>query len=211
MQSLLFAALDITIYSAQLAAWFFKWRGGMGIGFRPRPVEVDPGISVLYDRAINATQSGDGIPRQFPSPHPGTPRHPAYPSGHSTTYAAAAELLAAFLPDRKAELDQLADNASMARLWAGIHWRSDHVQGMKLGRCVARQVIKQLQQACLCPPDLCFLPGVCDCPATPESVEEGRTRMQECCVQQQGKQSPLRCCVPPQEPECQEIDCGNDC
>ncbi len=207
MQSLLFAALDITIYSALLAAWHFKWQGGFGIGFRPRPVEVDPGISVLYDRAINANQSGDDAPRLLPSPHPGTPRHPAYPSGHSTVYAAAAELVAAFLPDRKAELDQLADNAGMARLWAGIHWRSDHEEGMRLGRCVAREVIKQLQRTCLCPPDLCFLSGACDCPETPESIEEGRKMMQECCEKGEGKKSPLGCCVEHEEPECEEIDC----
>jgi hypothetical protein len=189
MQALVYAALDVTIYSAQLAAWYFKFRGGPNVGFRPRPVEVDPGIPVLFNRSINESQSGDGPPRTLPSPSPGTPRHPAYPSGHSVTYAAAAEVMAAFLPDRKAELDQLADNAGMARLWAGIHYRSDHVQGMKLGRCVARQVLAQLHAACICPPDLCHLPGDCDPPATPESIQKGLEAMRECCHPKKEEQS----------------------
>lgn len=48
-------------------------------------------------------------------------------------------------PGEKAELDKLADNTGEARQWAGIHWRSDHVHGQRLGRCVARMVISQLE------------------------------------------------------------------
>lgn len=33
----------------------------------------------------------------------------------------------------------------MARLWAGIHDRSDHVQGMRLGDAGSRLLIAQLQ------------------------------------------------------------------
>ena len=62
-----------------------------------------------------------------------------------TVAGAASEILSFFFADYTAEFDMLADNCGMARLWAGIHWRSDHAQGVKLGRCVAQQVIKQLQ------------------------------------------------------------------
>lgn len=81
LTALAYAALDIAVYSAQLAAWYYKFQGGPNIGFRPRPIEVDPSIDVLYDRELNDTQSGDGPPRPLPVPSPGTPRHPPTPQG----------------------------------------------------------------------------------------------------------------------------------
>jgi membrane-associated phospholipid phosphatase len=54
-------------------------------------------------------------------PTPGTPRHPAYPSGHSTYSAAAAFTLIAFFPQYAEDLLRLADNTGVARLWAGVH------------------------------------------------------------------------------------------
>jgi hypothetical protein len=76
---------------------------------------------------------------------PGTPRHPAYPSGHSTYSAAASEILAYFFPQHRNQLERLADNIGVARLWAGVHWRSDHTFGQRLGRFVARLIIQQLE------------------------------------------------------------------
>jgi hypothetical protein len=183
-QALIWCALDITIYSALLAAWFFKWRGPNGVRYRPRPIEVDPTISVLYDRRPNDTQSGDDGLRYLPPRSPGTPRHPAYPSGHSTVAAAAGELMAAFFPDLRGELNQLADNAGMARLWAGIHWRSDHLWGLELGRCVAQHVIWQLQGSCICPPDPCAPPPPCEDPPTYEQLQGEAGRHRECCVKE---------------------------
>lgn len=181
MQTLVCTALDIALYSAQLAAWHVKWRGGAGVEFRPRPFEVDPRVSTLFSREVNAQQNGDGAPRVVPAPSPGTPRHPSYPSGHSVTYAAGAELLSYFFPDRAAELDQLADNSGMARLWAGVHYRSDHVQGMALGREVGRRVVEQLKASCIPVPDPCSYAGNCDAAPTPEKVDEDAQAMSDCC------------------------------
>lgn len=180
MISLMYCALDVTIYSAQLAAWFMKWRGGPGVEFRPRPIELDPGVSVLYDRAVNAQQSGDGPLRNAPTPSPGTPRHPSYPSGHSTTYAAIAVVMGAFLPDVQDEFDMLADNAGMARLWAGVHYRSDHDFGVEIGRCVGQLVLDQLQAACLPGPGT---GRVASPPApAPEQIEQRAKEMADCCA-----------------------------
>jgi len=146
-QARVWMALDVAIYSAMLAAWHYKWAAERSdVSFRPRPVEVDYRVSVLYNRAPNANRDADGSRRTQPVPSPGTPRHPAYPSGHSTVGGAASEILSYFFPDFTTEFDQLADNCGMARLWAGIHYRSDHVQGMALGRSVARMVIGQLER-----------------------------------------------------------------
>ena len=146
-QALVWTALDVAIYSAMCAAWYYKWLSPRpNISRRPRPIEVRK-LDVLYDRPVNSTGSGDapGV-RPMPMPSPGTPRHPAYPSGHSTYAGAASELLSFFFPDYRRDLDSLADNAGVARLWAGIHWRSDHEAGVQLGRAVACLVIDQLRR-----------------------------------------------------------------
>lgn len=170
-QSLVWAALDVAIHSALMAAWYYKWLSPRpNTARRQRPIEyaIDNGFAisdatdandrftVLFDRAVNSLGSdSDGHRPIFPPPaapgfintSPGTPRHPAYPSGHSTYAGAASELLSFFFPDYRRELDFLADNAGLARLWAGIHWRSDHVNGVKLGRAVACLVIDQLRRS----------------------------------------------------------------
>lgn len=174
-QALIWCCLDITIYSAQLAAWFYKWRGPAGVRFRPRPTEVDPTISVLFNRRPNDTQSGDDGLRTLPPRSPGTPRHPAYPSGHSTTYAAGSELLASFFPDLRAEFEQLADNAGMARLWAGIHYRSDHLFGLDVGRRIAQLVVEQVRASCIPIPDPCRPPCTCQEPPKDKDASTGET------------------------------------
>lgn len=42
------------------------------------------------------------------------------------------------------ELDKLASNISIGRLFAGIHWRSDAAAGLALGEEVAIQVLREL-------------------------------------------------------------------
>lgn len=182
-QALIWAALDMAIYSALLAAWHYKWFSSRtGVRYRPRPVEYDYRVSVLFNRAVNETESGDGMVRLTPNPSPGTPRHPSYPSGHSTYSGAASEMLSFFFPDYTAELDKLADNTGMARLWAGIHYRSDHIQGMKLGRCVAREIIATLQAGCICPPDVCTTPDPCGAPPTHAELVTCSTTFSNCCA-----------------------------
>jgi hypothetical protein len=197
-QALIWACLDIAISSALLAAWYYKWAAGVGlppcqqsgnpgthpragVSYRPRPIEMDYRVSVLYNRQVNASGTGDDGMRRLPNPSPGTPRHPAYPSGHSTYSGAASEILSFFFPDYTEEFDRLADNIGMARLWAGIHWRTDHCEGMKLGRCVARMVIEQLQGACICPPDFCTMPNNCAPPPPPDALRRCAEEACRCC------------------------------
>jgi hypothetical protein len=169
-QALVWMALDVAIYSALAAAWYFKWRGPAGVSRRPRPIECDYRVSVLYNRAVDCDGDADGERRTMPMPSPGTPRHPAYPSGHSTYSAAASEVLSYFFPDYAGEFDDLADNAGLARLWAGIHWRSDHTAGQALGRFVARRLLKQITNRCpTAPPDPCNPDP--PCPPIPTKAE----------------------------------------
>ncbi|MGT2486574.1 hypothetical protein ACU4GA_12650 [Methylobacterium oryzae CBMB20] len=88
-QARIWLALDLAIYSALSAAWYYKWADPV-TRFRPRPIEVDGTLNVEADRVVNNEGTGDGPARTCPvPPSRGTPRHPAFPSGHSTYSAAA--------------------------------------------------------------------------------------------------------------------------
>jgi len=101
----------------------------------------------------------------------GCPAHSAYPSGHATVAGACVTMLKAFfredfvLPDPVTpsadglrlekytgapltvggELNKMAFNIAMGRNFAGIHWRTDAVEGLKLGEQVAINVLRDLR------------------------------------------------------------------
>jgi PAP2 superfamily protein len=100
------------------------------------------------------------LPMAYPE---GCPVHPAYPAAHAVLAGAAVTVLKAFfdesstinqpvVPDNDGlqllpwtdvpltvggELNKLASNIAMGRCAAGVHWRSDCVEGMKLGEALA--------------------------------------------------------------------------
>jgi membrane-associated phospholipid phosphatase len=150
-QALVWAALDVAISSALMAAWNYKWimDEDERVAYRQRPVEFDESFDVLFDLTVNLDADGNLLGRgpnkkPKPNPSPGTPRHPAYPSGHSTYSAAASEVLGCLFPDFRDEFDKLANNIGWARLWGGVHWESDHTFGAEVGRAVGRLIIAQL-------------------------------------------------------------------
>jgi membrane-associated phospholipid phosphatase len=215
-QALIWAALDVAIASALQAAWYYKWLSDRPLtSRRERPIEYSDrngsGLTVLYDRPDELNPSYITCPDARPCASvdpvsPGTPRHPAYPSGHSTYAGAASTILAFFFgndPTPRAltlglvnttvgdELRNMADNIGLGRMWAGIHWRSDHEAGLKLGQVVACLVLRQLASICggafdLCPkqpPPLsncdCSQPNPCpDDPPPP--CDELKDRAREC-------------------------------
>ncbi|HEY4640730.1 MAG TPA: vanadium-dependent haloperoxidase [Thermoanaerobaculia bacterium] len=168
-QALVWAALDIAIASALQAAWYYKWvaqgrEKGKCTAYRERPAEYAhrkdiKEFQVLFDHPDELNPTPMRCPDSFDKNviSAGTPRHPAYPSGHSTYSAAGAEILKFFFgkektppylgapeSDLSTELDNFADNIGVGRMWAGVHWRSDHEAGQKLGRVVACLVLQQL-------------------------------------------------------------------
>ncbi len=95
-------------------------------------------------------------------PYLQTPPFPEYPSGHSTISAASAEILSAFFGDATAFVDstewvfghgvgrfssfrQAAAEASVSRVFGGIHFRSGCDEGAILGEKVGRQVLQRLR------------------------------------------------------------------
>jgi hypothetical protein len=188
----IWAALDLTIYAALAAAWHFKWAYGKGVSFRQRPWEYDHSLTVLFDSKVNKLGDGNGAGKEDPCPTPGTPRHPAYPSGHSTYSAAASHLLKHFFRGNSdspnsaraninvpTELDKLADNIGQARLWAGVHWESDHTFGRDVGIAVAEVIIDQLERDCV--------PGLSNStpptsPPSPNDLADARDTRTKPCV-----------------------------
>jgi hypothetical protein len=117
--------------------------------------------------ALGATMAKYGtflLPMAYPE---GCPTHPAYPAGHATISGACATVLKAFFKESFAvpspvvasddgatlnpstasltvggELNKLAANISFGRDTAGVHWRSDGIEGMKLGEALAISVLQ---------------------------------------------------------------------
>jgi hypothetical protein len=67
----------------------------------------------------------------------GLPPHPSYPSAHSCVSGAMTAVLADAFPSERDRLRELAQQASMSRLYAGIHYRFDAEAGEALGAAVA--------------------------------------------------------------------------
>nr|WP_295930119.1 phosphatase PAP2 family protein [uncultured Dyadobacter sp.] len=63
----------------------------------------------------------------------GLPNFPSYTSGHSTFSGAAAEVLAHIFPESKKEVDDMASEASVSRIYGLIHYRFDCEVGLSSG------------------------------------------------------------------------------
>jgi hypothetical protein len=91
----------------------------------------------------------------------GTPPFPEYPSGHSVSSGAAAEILTtmfgnvAFTDDANTNLGlrarsfnsfyHAADEAADSRLYGGIHYREANENGVKQGKMVGQSVLKNIR------------------------------------------------------------------
>jgi hypothetical protein len=126
---------------------------------------------VLDSEALKRTNEKFGtflLPQAFPE---GSPLHPAYGSGHATVAGACVTVLKAWfdeswvLPDPVVpnaagtelvpytgpdadrltvggELDKVAANISIGRNMAGVHWRTDYSESVRLGEAVAIGVLR---------------------------------------------------------------------
>jgi membrane-associated phospholipid phosphatase len=108
------ALASTTMADAMIACWdakFFYWL--------ERPISADTSLKTAIS----------------------TPPFPSYPSGHSTQSAAAAEVFAYLFPDRADYYRQKANEASISRVLAGIHYRFDIETGEELGRKVGAAAV----------------------------------------------------------------------
>jgi hypothetical protein len=120
-----FAVLNVAQADAGVCAWATKYTYWTA---RPvnaiRDLGIDPGWKPLLP----------------------TPVFPSYVSGHSTFSAAAAEALAYLFPGDAAKWRQMSEEAGISRIYAGIHYRTDNIDGLKLGREVGTLVVDRARQ-----------------------------------------------------------------
>ncbi|MBT1704770.1 phosphatase PAP2 family protein [Chryseosolibacter indicus] len=104
-----FALLNTALHDAAVGCWEVKF-----YYFNPRPSQVDPSIKTCT----------------------GVPNFPAFTSGHSTFSGSAATVLSHLFPEHSEYFEKEAAEASVSRLYAGIHFRADIEMGMKHGKVI---------------------------------------------------------------------------
>lgn len=125
---------------------------------------------VLNSAALQAIFKAHGT-YLLPMPYPeGCPTHPSYPAAHAVTGAAGVTMLKAFFNEGfvipnpvvpsddgltlvpyvgspltvGGELNKLAANVSLGRDACGVHYRSDGVEGMRLGEEIALSILRDM-------------------------------------------------------------------
>ncbi|MCQ6278600.1 vanadium-dependent haloperoxidase [Bacillus sp. EB600] len=109
------------------------------------------------------------LPQAYPE---GCPTHPSFPAGHACMVGAGVTMLKAFFNESfvipnpvvassdglsllpftgpslmiGGELNKLASNIALGRDAAGVHWRSDGIEGLKLGEAVAIGIIQDYRK-----------------------------------------------------------------
>jgi membrane-associated phospholipid phosphatase len=131
------------------------------------PIHSDVFSSKAPDKVFGKTGTYL-LPQAYPE---GSPLHPSYPSGHAAIAGACATVLKAFFKESflipnpvqansdgltllpvpgprftiGGELNKLAANIGLARDYAGIHWRSDTAESLKLGEAVAINILQNVK------------------------------------------------------------------
>ncbi|MES2893472.1 MAG: phosphatase PAP2 family protein [Bacteroidota bacterium] len=111
-----FALLNMALCDASIVCWDTKF-----FYFNPRPSQLNPAIKTLT----------------------GVPNFPSYISGHSTFSGAAAAVLGHIIPARASDYAAMATEASMSRMYGGIHYRSDCEVGLVVGKNIGGYAIQR--------------------------------------------------------------------
>lgn len=109
-----YALTNIAAYDAVVGCWDAKYTY-----WAMRPFQLDSEFTPLFS----------------------TPGHPSYPSAHSCLSGAAAGVLAELFPADRERLMSTLTEIGEARIWGGLHFRSDVVAGLELGENVAAAVV----------------------------------------------------------------------
>jgi hypothetical protein len=110
------ALLNMSLMDASIICWDTKF-----FYFNPRPSQVNPNIKTLT----------------------GLPNFPSYISGHSTFSGAAAAILGHIIPENAGAYNAMATEASLSRMYAGIHFKSDCVTGLTVGKNIGNFAIER--------------------------------------------------------------------
>jgi hypothetical protein len=108
------ALLNMALMDAAIVCWDTKY-----FYFNPRPTQLNPAIKTLT----------------------GIPNFPSYISGHSTFSGAAATVLGYIIPENADKYSAMATEASLSRMYAGIHYRADCSVGLQVGASVGNYAV----------------------------------------------------------------------
>jgi len=97
----------MALHDAAVGCWDTKY-----FYYNPRPSQMDPELKTVI----------------------GLPNFPSYTSAHSTFSGAAAEVLSYLFPTDAAFFETQKEEASISRLYGGIHYRSDLEMGKAHGK-----------------------------------------------------------------------------
>ncbi|MCW3088622.1 MAG: phosphatase family protein [Sediminibacterium sp.] len=101
------ALLNMSMMDAAIVCWDTKT-----FYCNPRPSQMNPAIKTLT----------------------GLPNFPSFISGHSTFSGAAATILGYIVPEKASAYQAMATEASLSRMYGGIHYRSDCEVGLSTGK-----------------------------------------------------------------------------
>jgi membrane-associated phospholipid phosphatase len=113
------ALVATAISDSTIAAWDSKYAYG-----RQHPSTVDPTITTVV----------------------AVPQSPSYPSEHAATAGATAAVLSYLFPDEAAKFSDMAYQAAMSRVMAGVAFPSDAVSGLDLGDDIGKAAVAWAQQ-----------------------------------------------------------------
>jgi hypothetical protein len=113
------AYLNVGMYDAFVSCWYTKY------GYwSARPFQRVPNITT-----------------EIP-----TPNFPSYTSGHSVISMVASRVLGEMFPNEKDYFHNQAIEAGLSRIWAGIHFKQDVIQGMNQGDKIADKALEDMHK-----------------------------------------------------------------
>jgi hypothetical protein len=113
------AAVHAGINDAFVICWYFKYLWDV-----PRPIQLDKKLATEIC----------------------TPPFPTYPSGHSVISGTAEVILSYFFPTEAEKISELAEENGISRLFGGVHFLEDIIEGLKLGRQIGKIIVDELKR-----------------------------------------------------------------
>ncbi|MGG4491010.1 vanadium-dependent haloperoxidase [Metabacillus idriensis] len=74
-----------------------------------------------------------------------TPRFPAYPSAHAAVAGCAESVLHYFFPGEASGITRIMEECALSRLYAGVHFKADNDEGLRLGRQIGDIAVKVMK------------------------------------------------------------------
>ena len=112
------AAVQMAINDTMIVVWDLKYKWNVA-----RPDQYDKNLETIIC----------------------TPRFPTYPSGHASLSGCTEVISSYFFPREASKLRRIAEDDAASRLYAGVHFPVDNIEGLKLGRYIGTLIVKHLK------------------------------------------------------------------